>query len=209
MVCGNSKNTRKTTKKASGLGSRKALSNITNKSSLHHETSKKIHVNKEEEEFSIPEEYDPYLTPGIMHGGQKFIKAQEAAKGAHFFDIAPWHVDHTRKTAKKAGSLGNRKALNNISNNLIHHHETTSKKQYVQKGEGKFNIKGEFDPYSTPDVHNHQKCMEEEEEARAASQARFWKTEVLPWNIDHTNLSGHNIHHLIFIILLPVFTFVT
>lgn len=87
MVGGNPKNSRTTAKKAGGLGNRKALDNITNKSILHHETSlKKKHLPKEE--FNIAEEK-------FLHDHKKCVQAQKAASEPFFLDIVlPGHANH-------------------------------------------------------------------------------------------------------------------
>lgn len=87
VVGGNSKNSKTTAKKAGGLGNRKALDNITNKSTLHHETSlKKKHLPKEE--FNIAEER-------FLHDHKKCIEAQKAATEPCFLDIVlPGHGNH-------------------------------------------------------------------------------------------------------------------
>lgn len=87
MVGGNSKNSKTTAKKAGGLGNRKALDNITNKSTLHHETSlKKKHLPKEE--FNIAEER-------FLHDHKKCIEVQKAATEPCFLDIVlPGHGNH-------------------------------------------------------------------------------------------------------------------
>ncbi|RVX19979.1 Protein PATRONUS 2 [Vitis vinifera] len=87
VVGGNSKNSKTTAKKAGGLGNRKALDNITNKSTLHHETSlKKKHLPKEE--FNIAEER-------FLHDHKKCIEVQKAATEPCFLDIVlPGHGNH-------------------------------------------------------------------------------------------------------------------
>ena len=84
LVGGNSKNGKTIAKKAGGLGNRKALDNITNKSTLHHEKSlKNKHLPKEE--FNIAEEK-------FLHDHKKCIEARKAASEPCFLDIVlPGH----------------------------------------------------------------------------------------------------------------------
>ncbi|KAG6629864.1 protein PATRONUS 2-like isoform X1 [Carya illinoinensis] len=80
VLDGKMKNT-KTAKKKGGLGhgSRKALNDITNKSSLRHEaSSKKINIAKEE--LNIAEEM-------FLHDHRKCIKAQKSALNTFYLDL--------------------------------------------------------------------------------------------------------------------------
>lgn len=90
VLDGKMKNT-KTAKKKGGLGhgSRKALNDITNKSSLRHEaSSKKINIAKEE--LNIAEEM-------FLHDHRKCIKAQKSALNTFYLDLVlPGQGDYSR-----------------------------------------------------------------------------------------------------------------
>lgn len=81
----------KTAKKKGGLGhgSRKALNDITNKSSLHHEaSSKKMNIPKEE--LNVAEEM-------FLHDHRKCIEAQKSALNTFYLDLVlPGQGDYTR-----------------------------------------------------------------------------------------------------------------
>ncbi|KAJ4721636.1 Protein PATRONUS 2 [Melia azedarach] len=82
---GKTKSTKAVTKKGGvGFGSRKALNDITNKSSIHQETSSKK-KNLPKEEFNVAEEM-------FLHDHNKCIEAQQAAKNAFCLDLVlPGH----------------------------------------------------------------------------------------------------------------------
>lgn len=97
----------KTSKKKGGLGqgSRKALNDITNKSSHHHEASSKK-KNLPKEELNVAEEM-------FLHDHRKCIEAQKSARNTFYLDLVlPGQGDYTRFSFQYY-------SVNNFVNNSI------------------------------------------------------------------------------------------